>query len=279
MTLGIIGLGLMGGSFSLALKQKNLFNLHIGYDENQFHEKKALDLNIVDSIVDYETVIRSSDVLILAVPVSVIVKIMPDLLKIKKGAVVIDLGSTKGVIAQAVPSEIRENFVLAHPMAGTEYSGPAAAFSSLYKNKVCVLCDMEKSSERSKERAIEIFKALEMKFVFMESKEHDRHAAFISHLPHMISYGLANTVLKEEDKESILTLAAGGFKDMSRLAKSSPSMWEDIFRQNREELLITMEKFKDELRYAKKLLQEKEYEPLAKWMEEANKLHDIFKSA
>ncbi len=277
MTLGIIGLGLMGGSLSLAIKKEKLFKLHLGFDRNDEHKKEALDLGIVDSIVDYDTIIRSSDVLILAIPVNGIVSMMEDLKSSKKNSVIIDLGSTKKEISEAIPEELKQRFIPAHPMAGTEYSGPKAAFSTLYKNKVCVLCDTDRAGEFAKDRAIEIFTALKMRLTFMDSTEHDRHAAFISHLPHVISYSVANTVLKQEDTENILALAAGGFRDISRLAKSSPNMWRDVFIQNKKEILETIKYFKKELDFAEDAIEKEDVQSLYDWMVEANRLHTIFK--
>ncbi len=160
-------------------------------------------------------------------------------------------------------------------MAGTEYSGPFAAIKDLYKNRVMVVCDIENSGEYQQKVAIDIFNYLEMKIKFMSAKEHDRHAAFISHMPHIVSFSLANSVLKQEDKEHIVALAAGGFKDMSRLAKSSPTMWRDIFKSNKENLLTAIQAFKEELKLAQKLIEKEEWNALKEWMENGNKLHKI----
>jgi prephenate dehydrogenase len=160
-------------------------------------------------------------------------------------------------------------------MAGTEYSGPMAAFSGLYKDKIVVLCNTEENEALHKERAEKIFTAIGMQIVYMDAKEHDLHAAYISHLPHAISYALANSVLKQEDPKSILILAAGGFKDMSRLAKSNPDMWVDIFKQNRKNLLDSIEVFKKELRTALTYIEEERWEELRSWMERATTLHQI----
>jgi prephenate dehydrogenase len=185
------------------------------------------------------------------------------------------LGSTKAKILEEVPKEIRQNFVAAHPMTGTENFGPSAAIENLYKNKVVVLCELENSGKKQVKVAKEIFKALEMKKYFMSAQDHDRRAAFISHMPHAISYSLANTVMNQENKNDILALAAGGFRDMSRLAKSSANMWEDIFRQNKTNLLEAIELFEKELHLLKKNIQTENWKEVHKNIEAGNRLHDI----
>ena len=274
MVVGIIGLGLMGGSLGLELKDFDFIDKVIGYDRNTKHQKEALELNIVDEIVEIEE-IKKCDVIFLAIPVEGIIKIVKNLTDIDKNSTIIDLGSTKEKIVESIPKEIRKNFVAAHPMTGTEKFGPKAAFKGLYKDKIVVLCNIEDSGKEQANIAKKIFTSLKMKIVYMDAKEHDRHAAFISHLPHAISYALANSVLKQEDPKSILILAAGGFRDMSRLAKSSPNMWRDIFKQNRENLLESIDVFKKELKYAQKLIEEKKWDELKDWMQKATTLHDI----
>ncbi|MRI83297.1 MAG: prephenate dehydrogenase [Nitratiruptor sp.] len=274
MVVGIVGLGLMGGSLALDLRRFALAQEILGYDRNEEHAKTAQELGLVDRIVPLEE-LKRADVIFLAIPVEGIIKLFPTFKDIDPQTTLIDLGSTKAKIIQACPPEIRSNFVPAHPMTGTEYSGPLAAIEGLYHGKIVVLCDIEASGELHKERAKELFEAIGMEIVYMEAKEHDLHAAYISHLPHAISYALANSVLKQEDPKSILVLAAGGFKDMSRLAKSNPDMWVDIFKQNREHLLEAMEVFKRELRQALELIEEERWEELRTWMARATTLHKI----
>jgi len=160
-------------------------------------------------------------------------------------------------------------------MAGTEYSGPSAAIADLYTNKIMVVCNIEESGEIQRKRACKIFEYLKMRVKKMDAKAHDRHAAFISHMPHIVSFSIANAVLNQEDKEHIVTLAAGGFKDMSRLAKSNPDMWSDIFKENKKNLLDSIEAFKDELKKAKKMIEDENWDELKKWMEKGNMLHKI----
>ncbi|MCK4737742.1 MAG: prephenate dehydrogenase/arogenate dehydrogenase family protein, partial [Sulfurimonas sp.] len=173
------------------------------------------------------------------------------------------------------PQIIRKNFVAAHPMTGTENFGPTAAIDGLYENQVVVLCDLEDSGEVQTKVAKKIFKALGMKKYFMRANEHDRHAAFISHMPHAISYSIANTVMNQENKSDILALAAGGFRSMSRLAKSSANMWEDIFRQNKSNLLEAIELFEDELKLLKQNIEKDDWDKLHNNIQSSNRLHDI----
>ncbi len=275
MNIAIIGLGLMGGSLALSLKKIDFIDEIVGHDYNKEHQKDALSLKLVEKIVSFEEVKRY-DVIFLAIPVNGIIAVLEELKDLQKDATIIDLGSTKAKITAAVPHKIRKNFVAAHPLTGTENFGPHAALEELYKDKVVVLCDLEESGERQRAVARKIFKALKMKKHFMKSNEHDRHAAFISHMPHAISYSIANTVMKQEKRDNILALAAGGFRSMSRLAKSSPNMWEDIFRQNKENLLEAIELFQKELETMKKNIQNDAWEKVHKEMADANKLHDIF---
>jgi len=274
MVCAIVGLGLMGGSFGLATK--GYFEKIIGIDHNIDHQKDALNLGLVDEIGDIKD-IEKCDVVILAIPIRGIISTLKEIskLNIKKDLTIIDFGSTKESIINECPINIRRNLVASHPMAGTEYSGPSAAIEDLYTNKIMVVCNIEESGEVQKKRACEIFRHLKMKIKKMDAKEHDRHAAFISHMPHIVSFSIANAVLNQEDKEHIVTLAAGGFKDMSRLAKSNPHMWSDIFKENKKNLLDSIEAFKDELKKAKKMIEDENWDELKKWMKKGNMLHKI----
>ena len=273
--IGIIGLGLMGGSLSLALKKVPEPYRFIGLDHNKEHAKEALELGLVDEIVDSLDAISHCDIIFLTIPVDGIIAVAKVLKPKNPDCTIIDLGSTKAKISESIPQETRHFFVTAHPMTGTEKFGPAAALPDLYEEKVVVLCDLEKSGEHQSKTAKQLFTEIGMKLVFMGAKEHDRHAAFISHMPHTLSYALANAVMRQEDPESIVALAGGGFRDMSRIAKSSPNMWEDIFRQNRENLLEAIEAFQKELKQCKKMVENEEWQKLNRWMQEANTLHDI----
>ncbi len=273
--IGIIGLGLMGGSLSLALKKSSEEYCFIGLDHNKEHCTQALSLGLVNEVVETLDEIKTCDIIILTIPVDGIIAVANQLDTLDEKCTVIDLGSTKEKISESIPENLRKNFVTAHPMTGTEKFGPTAAIDNLYEGKVVVLCDMEKSGEHQQKVAKKLFTDIKMTLVFMGAKEHDRHAAFISHMPHALSYALANSVMKQEDPESIVALAGGGFKDMSRIAKSSPKMWEDIFRQNKTNLIEAIEAFETELKECRHMVENEEWEILNKWMKEANTLHDI----
>jgi len=275
MKIGIIGLGLMGGSLSLAMREQ-YDNLEIyGLDHNDQHCIEALKLGLVDKIVESIDEMKSVDLLYLSVPVEGIIALLGQLAPLPEAMTVVDLGSTKARIVASVPSEIRQNFVAAHPMTGTEKFGPSAAISDLYRGKAVVLCDLQGSGEHQQQVAKQVFKNLGMKIFYMDAEAHDRHAALISHMPHALSYALANSVMGQEDSKAIVALAGGGFRDMSRIAKSSPTMWRDIFEQNQENLLGAIDSFQAELTRCRTLIKEERWEDLYDWMEEANRLHEI----
>lgn len=275
MQAGIIGLGLIGGSLGLALKDTQVFKSIVGLDNNPIHLQQALSLGLVDEGVSLEE-IKCCDVIFLATPVEAILHLLPELVGVSPHCTIIDLGSTKHLISTNIPKEIRKNFVCAHPMSGTENFGPKAAFKELLPNHIVVLTDLEQSGELQVAVAKEIFVALKMHIIKMDSKSHDNHAAFISHLPHIISYALANTVLSQKNPTDILALAGGGFKSMVRIAKSSPRMWSDISKQNRTELLKSLDFFEQEIAFAKTLIQEEKWQELEEWMTKANSLYKVF---
>ena len=274
-TIGFIGLGLMGGSLSIALKKLSNNYYFIGLDHNKQHCSQALELHLVDEITTSLETLKSCDIIFLSIPVDGIIAIAKEFDTLPESCTVIDLGSTKEKISLSIPKDIRQNFVAAHPMTGTEKFGPKAAIENLYSDKVVVLCDLEKSGERQQKVANTLFTDIGMNIVCMDAKEHDRHAAYISHMPHALSYSLANSVMKQEASKSIIALAGGGFKDMSRIAKSSPKMWEDIFRQNKSNVLEAINSFQSELKKCQKMVENEEWDTLNSWMQEANKLHDI----
>jgi prephenate dehydrogenase len=273
--IGIIGLGLMGGSIGIAAKKTYQEVEVIGLDHNDQHCIEALEYGIVDKVVDNLQDFSTVDLLFLAVPVDGIIEILKTLPHVAETTTIIDLGSTKAKIIQAIPPEIRKNFVAAHPMTGTEKSGPTAAIEGLYHGKAVVLCDVEQSGEKQRNQAKQFFGDIGMKIFYMGAEEHDKHAAYISHMPHALSYALANSVMTQENPKAIIALAGGGFKDMSRIAKSSPNMWRDIFQQNREHLLDGIDSFAGELAQCRALVEEERWEELHHWMSRANQLHHI----
>ncbi len=274
MNIAIIGLGLMGGSLALSLKKLPFVDSIIGSDHNKEHETQAISLRLVSKIADFSQ-IKKCDVIFLCIPVNGVISVLKDLVDVSPNTTIIDLGSTKEIIVSSVPTQIRKNFVASHPMTGTENFGPSAAVEDLYTGKVVVLCDLQESGEVQSIVAKKIYKALGMKSYFMRASEHDRHAAFISHMPHAISYSLANTVMKQENKHNILALAAGGFRSMSRLAKSSPRMWEDIFKQNQTNLLEAIELFEKELSKLKHDIIEDNWDNVSDSMKQGKTLYEI----
>jgi len=275
LNIGIIGLGLMGGSFAKAVKKYSIATKVYGFARSEKSKKEIEELNLVDELTDIKTIKDNCDLIVLAIPVDNIISMMPEFLDIKDKTTIMDLGSTKEFIIKNVPAKIRKNFIAAHPMTGTEKSGPKAAIDNLYEGKTVVLCNLEENENQHVNRAFKVFQEIGMRIVAMDADEHDIHACYMSHLPHAISYSLANTVMGHEDPKSIIALAAGGFKDMSRIAKSSPDMWTDIFKQNRKNLLASIDLFEDHMKKVRKMVEEEDYSDLKEWMKKANTLHEI----
>ena len=239
MKATIIGLGLIGGSFALGLRKSGLVTELVGVDRSDTNADKAVELGLVDKILPEDEALAQADLVVLAIPVNALNTFLPRVLDvIKNNAVVIDAGSTKSSICKVVANHPRrDQFVAAHPIAGTENSGPTAAFHGLFKDKTNIICESGKSSAKALEVAIKVFNVLEMKTIFMEADEHDRHVAYVSHLSHVSSFLLGQTVLDiEKDEKNIFDLAGSGFASTVRLAKSSPDMWAPIFEQNSEYL-------------------------------------------
>jgi prephenate dehydrogenase len=264
----------MGGSFSLALQKYNIASKIYGMDLDKTHQQEALKLNLVDEIINIEKLLKS-DIIILTIPVDAIISFLPNLLSCSKNITIIDFGSTKDLIIQNIPKSLKSQYIPAHPMAGTEKFGPSAALDGLYENKTMVLCDIDGCDLIHKNRAIELFSKINMNLIFMNSKEHDIYACYMSHLPHALSFALASTVMNHEDPKNIISLAAGGFKDMSRIAKSSPNMWTDVFKQNKVNLIESITVYQEQLSAIKKMIQDDKYEDIYKWIEKANTLHKI----
>lgn len=275
MKVGIVGLGLIGGSLGLALRQEKLISCVSGFDLDKSHESQALELGLVHEILSFDEMKKKCDIIFLAIPVEAIIKIIKDLDDIDENTTIIDLGSTKQKIIESIPSKIRKNFIPAHPMAGTEYSGPNAAQKDLYNGAVVVICDFKESSEKHVKRSVELFSHLGMKIVFMSASEHDHHVGLISHLPHAIAFSLASGVLKQEDKRHIMALGGPTFRGMIRVAKSSPIMWVDIFKQNKNNILEAIKMFKDELSECERLVGNDKWDELSEWMNKARKIREI----
>ncbi|UII26668.1 prephenate dehydrogenase [Fulvivirga maritima] len=278
MKIALVGVGLIGGSFALAVKRRRLHVEVIGVDKNSDNIQKALQLGIIDGEASLEEAVKQSDVVILAIPVDALTSLLPQVMDlVDDGQLVIDFGSTKGAVCTAVEDHPKRHcFVAAHPMAGTEYSGPEAAFSTLFEDKIMILCEEEKSGDEQLNLFQEICKNLAMRVVNMTPKDHDLHIAYVSHLSHISSFALSTTVLaKEKDEKHIFAMAGSGFASTVRLAKSSPAMWSPIFRQNQKNLSGALDTYIAQLQQFKHVLDAKDAEAMESFMKEANKIRPI----
>jgi len=278
LRLGIIGVGLIGGSLAKDLKLRGFANHVFGVDLNKENLELAKKIEIVDRHGPLTEVVKNVDIIVIATPVNVISKILPTILDlISDDVTVTDMGSTKKAIALSVKGHPkRDQYVASHPMAGTENSGAGAALSGLFDHKAAVICDQNESSDHHLNRVRLMYQTLKMRIIEMTSFEHDQHAAFVSHLSHISSFVLATTVLdKEKNKETIFNLAGGGFESTVRLAKSSPEMWAPIFEQNREDVLIALEAYREHLDRFYESLKNENYEETKKIMEESNKIRKV----
>lgn len=275
----IIGTGLIGGSFALVLKDKELVTKIIGVDNNKEHQEKALELGIVDEVFSFDEAIAKSKLIVLAVPVDALASLLPAVLDRVGNQVVMDMGSTKAnVIALVADHPKRRRFVASHPMWGTEYSGPEAAVKTAFLNKAVVICDAENSDADALDRVINLYQQIGMHLIYMDAAAHDLHAAYISHISHITSFALANTVLeKEKEEDAIFELASAGFESTVRLAKSNAAMWVPIFKQNRENVLDVLNEHISQLRKFKSCLEKENYEYLEELIEHANGIRRILK--
>ena len=277
MTVSIVGVGLIGGSLALALKEKGLAQRVIGVEADPAHQQKALELGLVDEIMELDAAIKQSDLIVLATPVNAVVKLLPRVLDQVDKQIVMDVGSTKDGIMGAVKDHPnRKRFVATHPMWGTEHSGPEAAVKGAFTDKATVICDREDSDEDAVEVVENVYRQLGMHLVYMNGEEHDVHVAYVSHISHITSFALANTVLeKEREEDAIFELASAGFESTVRLAKSNPHTWASIFMQNRENVLDVLNEHISQLRKFKACLEKENYEYLEELMVNANKIKRV----
>ena len=275
--VAIIGLGLIGGSIGLRLEKASGFH-RIGIDANADNGQKALNLGLVDEVQSLEVGAAMADLVIFAIPMDQIIRLLPEVLSfVSDTAVVVDMGSTKAEVCELVNGhEKRAQFVATHPIAGTENSGPEAAFDSLFENKTGILCDVEKSSDSAVEVARELYQTLGMNVIEMDSKAHDLHIAYVSHLSHITSFVLGQTVLEiEKDEKSIFNMAGSGFASTVRLAKSSPDMWAPIFTQNKKHVSESLGAYIENLQEFKKLIDGEDVTGLRDVMQEANQIRKV----
>lgn len=278
MTLTIVGIGLIGGSMALSLKESGFANTVLGVDNNKAHEQKALELGLVDEVLPLQEAIRQADIVMLAIPVSACVQLLPFVMDHITGKqVVLDAGSTKQSLIEVIASHPnRKRYVATHPMWGTEFSGPEAAVKGAFVDKATVICNKEESDADAVETAERLYRALGMHLVYMNAADHDVHVAYVSHISHITSFALANTVLqKEKEEDAIFELASGGFESTVRLAKSNPAMWVPIFMQNRENVLDVLNEHITQLRKFKACLEKENYTYLQELIEEANKIRKV----
>ena len=273
----VIGTGLIGGS--LALGAKDFYdNAKIyGIDSNENHLQEAIKLGIIDEVAVFED-LANADFVILSVPVDVSLEFLPKVLDvIPENAIVFDVGSTKNPICEAVANHPRRrNFMAAHPIAGTEFSGPSAAIKGLFRDKTNIICEVEKTTFKLQEKALELFKSMGMRIRYMDPKSHDKHIAYVSHLSHISAFMLGKTVInKEKDEQDIFDMAGSGFESTVRLAKSSPAMWTPIFKQNRKQVVKTLNEYIANLSNFKELLENEDYEAIFNEMQSVNKIKEI----
>ena len=280
MKIAIVGIGLIGGSMAISLRKRAFATRLIGVDKNQENAQKALEMGLVDEICTLDEAISKVNAIIVATPVNVMKNIIPQILdKINENQIVLDVGSTKEAILERIQYHPkRGHFIATHPMAGTEFSGPAAAIPNLFDGKCTVFIDVEHSNARAIKVGTAIYEALGMGIVHLDGKEHDVHTAYVSHISHISSFALALTVLeKEKDEERIFELASGGFRSTVRLAKSSPNMWIPIFEQNRDNVLDVLDEHINTLAKFRSLLIKKDFKTFYQLIEKANDIKRILK--
>ena len=284
MKVGIIGLGLIGGSMAIDLKRKGFADQILGVEAEPVNASAAEKIGLVDRIVSLDECVRQSDLVVLAVPVGAAVKMLPQVLdKIGESGdtdkVVMDVCSTKEHLARNVKYHpCRRQYVASHPMAGTEYSGPWAAMPGLFDGHACIVCDSEESSQKAVRMVEDLYDVLNMRMIYMNSSSHDMHTAYVSHISHVTSFALALTVLdKEKDEKHIFDLASGGFSSTVRLAKSSPEMWTPILSQNRENVLHVIDTYVEKMLAFRKAIDEGDDEAVRKLIEDANRIRRIIR--
>lgn len=275
--LFVIGVGLIGGSFAKAVKSIRPEVEIFGVDVNEAHLKDALEIGLIDAVKNLDDLVHA-DMAFIAIPVDATIKVLPKILDlVNDQAVVMDAGSTKESICNAVKThQKRRQFLAAHPIAGTEFSGPQAAVSDLFSGKTNIICEVEKTAFKLQERALKLFSELGMRIRYMNPNEHDRHIAYVSHLSHISSFMLGKTVMnKEQNERDIFDMAGSGFESTVRLAKSSPDMWTPIFRENKLNILETLEEYISNLKQFKEYIENDDFKRVHEEMSATNHIRQI----
>jgi len=279
MRLTVIGIGLMGGSLALSLKKKGMVSKVIGVDQNIEHQNQALQLGIVDEIMSLEEAIAASDLIAIATPIDVAENLLPTILNLVNKQVVFDVGSTKESIVNIAKANVNKGrFVPTHPMWGTEFSGPAAAQDDAFAEKATIICNKEQVDADALQLVENLYQALGMHLLYMDAVKHDIHVAYVSHISHITSFALANTVLeKEKESDAIFELASSGFESTVRLAKSNAEMWVPIFMQNKENVLDVLNEHISQLKKFKASLEKENPAYLLELIQNANQIKRILK--
>lgn len=279
MRVHVIGLGLIGGSLSFDIKDAFAEAKVYGYDLNKANEERALALGFIDDAFAWDE-LHLADIVILSIPVDAQQSVLPKVLDgINDDALVFDAGSTKAKLCEVVAQHPkRRNFLATHPIAGTEFSGPDAAVRGLFQNKTNIICEVEKTAFKLQEKGLEIFRKIGMRIRYMDPKSHDKHIAYVSHLSHISSFMLGKTVIdKEQNERDIFDMAGSGFESTVRLAKSSPAMWTPIFKENKENILETLEEYIQNLERFKELMEADNFDEVFQTMENTNHIKTILK--
>jgi prephenate dehydrogenase len=275
--IAIVGIGLIGGSLALQCRKKGIATSIIGVENNPSHAEEAIALKLVDVVLTLDEAIKKADLIVLTVPMNALVDLLPAILSKVENQIVMDMGSTKSALAAIVDAHPkRGRFIATHPMWGTEYSGPSAAVEGAFENKAVILCDTEKTDADALVFAKELYSKLNMHILEMNAVDHDLHAAYVSHISHITSFALANTVLeKEREDNAIFEMASAGFESTVRLAKSNPDMWTPILMQNKDNVLDVLNEHISQLRKFKSCLEKENWDYLKELMSNANQIRRI----
>jgi len=277
MKVVVIGIGLIGGSMVLDIKELDPESTILGIDANDNHLQQAIALGVVEKAGTTED-LADADFVIVSVPVDIALMVLPQVLNtVGENTIVFEVGSTKLPICDAVANHPkRRNYIATHPIAGTEFSGPSAAIKGLFKGKTNIICEVEKTTFKLQEKALQLFAAMGMRIRYMDPQSHDKHIAYVSHLSHISSFMLGKTVIdKETEEQDIFDMAGSGFESTVRLAKSSPAMWTPIFKQNKEQVVNTLEEYISNLSKFKALLENDDFDAIYQEMQSVNKIKEI----